>query len=192
MQADELRISAEEEADYDAKDIRSELKSLASIGEFTEDDIPDDAQLAILDQYISSAEDFLQVGSLFSCIVPKRVVGRSSFLSSSLVYSCFAHATLSCPVPTSLQAEEQRKSSAQQLVSEGELSPDVFAEDLEEIPDMENEYAEDFANQLAMDEEDDSVAMYDEEDDGEQWVERIVELNRVTKVSGSGERGSLG
>jgi len=143
-EADELRISAEEEADYDAKDIRSELKSLASIGEFTEDDIPDDAQLAILDQYISSAEDFLQ-------------------------------------------AEEQRKSSAQQLVSEGELSPDVFAEDLEEIPDMENEYAEDFANQLAMDEEDDSVAMYDEEDDGEQWVERIVELNRVTKVVKGGK-----
>lgn len=82
-----------------------------------------------------------------------------------------------------IQAEEQRKSSAQQLVSDGELSPDVFAEDLEEIPDMESEYAEDFANQLALDdEEDDSAAVYDDDDDGEQWVERIVELNRVTKV----------
>lgn len=66
FQADELRISAEEEADYETKEIKSELKSLASISDFTEADLPDDAQLAILDQYISSAEDFLQVGIPYS------------------------------------------------------------------------------------------------------------------------------
>lgn len=67
------------------------------------------------------------------------------------------------------------------MVADGELSPDVFAEDLEEMPDMETEFAEDFADQLAQDDEEDAV--YDDEEDGEQWVERIIELNRVTKVS---------
>ena len=82
-----------------------------------------------------------------------------------------------------LQAEEQRKSSAQQLVADGELSPDVFAEDLEEIPDMESDVAEDFTEQLAMDEDgEDALVAYDDEEDTEQWVERIIELNRVTKV----------
>ena len=81
------------------------------------------------------------------------------------------------------QAEEQRKSSAQQLVADGELSPDVFAEDLEEIPDMESDVAEDFTEQLAMDEDgEDALVAYDDEEDTEQWVERIIELNRVTKV----------
>ena len=99
--------------------------------------------------------------------------------------ACLYPVPLAQPPPSPLlQAEEQRKNSAQQMVADGELSADVFAEDLEEIPDMETEFAEDFAADLAAaDEEDDSVAMYeDAEDDSEQWVERIIELNRVTKV----------
>ena len=61
LQVDQLRVTAEEEADFETKDIKFELKSLASIGDFTEADLPDEAQLAILDQYITSAEDYLQV-----------------------------------------------------------------------------------------------------------------------------------
>jgi hypothetical protein len=43
------------------KDIKLELRALAASEEFYESDLPDDEQLAILDQYISSADDFLQV-----------------------------------------------------------------------------------------------------------------------------------
>ena len=69
-QVDELRVTAEEEADFETKDIKFELKSLASIGDFTEADLPDDSALAILDKYITSAEDFLQVRLfLWHCVL---------------------------------------------------------------------------------------------------------------------------
>jgi hypothetical protein len=42
------------------------------------------------------------------------------------------------------QAEDDRRSTAQKMVMEGELSADVFAEDLEELPDMEQDFADDF------------------------------------------------
>ncbi|GAX76487.1 hypothetical protein CEUSTIGMA_g3932.t1 [Chlamydomonas eustigma] len=142
-EADELKITVEEEVDQEVKDVKAELRALAFIEEFTEMDLPDAEQLAILDQYISSADDFLQ-------------------------------------------AEEQRKSSAQQMVADGELSADVFAEDLEEVPDLEKEYAEEFAEGFADDEADNAV-VYDDDEDGEQWVERIIELNRVTKVVKGGK-----
>ena len=50
---------------------------------------------------------------------------------------------------------------------------------------MESDFAEDFTEQLAMDDDgDDALAAYDDEEDTEQWVERIIELNRVTTVGG--------
>lgn len=74
------------------------------------------------------------------------------------------------------------------MVADGELSLDVFAEDLEEVPDMEREYAEEVAEQLAVEDDDSMAAMYEmEEEDSEQWVERILELNRVTKVVKGGK-----
>ena len=66
-QVDELRITAEEEADFETKDIRVELKAFAAMADFSEEDMPDEAQLSVLDQYSSSAEDYLQVGGLPCC-----------------------------------------------------------------------------------------------------------------------------
>jgi len=138
-----LLISAEEEADYEVKDIKTELRTLAALEDFGEDDMPDEEQLAILDQYVTSAEEFLA-------------------------------------------AESERKASAEKMVMDGELSADVFADELEEVPDMERDFAEEFATELAKAEDDDYVA-YDDEDDTENWQERILELNRVTKVVKGGK-----
>eukprot|EP00195_Chlamydomonas_chlamydogama_P012193 CAMPEP_0202899994 /NCGR_PEP_ID=MMETSP1392-20130828/9370_1 /ASSEMBLY_ACC=CAM_ASM_000868 /TAXON_ID=225041 /ORGANISM="Chlamydomonas chlamydogama, Strain SAG 11-48b" /LENGTH=694 /DNA_ID=CAMNT_0049586301 /DNA_START=96 /DNA_END=2180 /DNA_ORIENTATION=- len=136
-EADKLLITAEEEADYELKDFRRELQALTAVDEMTEQDMPSAEQLAILDQYLAAAEDYVA-------------------------------------------SEDQRKQDLAAAVARGELSVDALAEELEEVPDMEAELLDD------AEEEGDEVA-FDDEDDGEQWVERIIELTRVTKVVKGGK-----
>jgi hypothetical protein len=50
------------------------------------------------------------------------------------------HATPPCN--TTMQA------SAERMVRDGELPADVFAEELEELPDMERDYAEEYAAEV--------------------------------------------
>jgi hypothetical protein len=63
-------------------------------------------------------------------------------------------------------------------VATGELPPDVLAEELEMLPDAMDEIIGD----EEFEEESSQAAFDDEGNDGEQWLERIIELTRVTKV----------
>ena len=135
LQTDELLITGEEESEYEVRDIKRELQSLAALQDFTEDDVPTAEQLEVLEQYLLAAEEYVA-------------------------------------------SEDNRKALIAQSVARGEMSVDALAEQLEEVPDMEAELLEG-----ADDEDDlDAVEFDDEEDDGQQWVERIIELTRVTKV----------
>lgn len=53
---------------------------------------------------------------------------------------------------------------------------------LQELPDMERDFAEEFAAKLAAAANQSDAPVYEDEEDGENWQERILELNRVTKV----------
>ena len=61
-------------------------------------------------------------------------------------------------------------------MARGELPPDVLSEELEPVPDAMDE--------VVADEEwdEDLVPAADEEEDDQPWLERIIELTRVTKV----------
>eukprot|EP00200_Dunaliella_tertiolecta_P003895 CAMPEP_0202345924 /NCGR_PEP_ID=MMETSP1126-20121109/4943_1 /ASSEMBLY_ACC=CAM_ASM_000457 /TAXON_ID=3047 /ORGANISM="Dunaliella tertiolecta, Strain CCMP1320" /LENGTH=681 /DNA_ID=CAMNT_0048937275 /DNA_START=53 /DNA_END=2098 /DNA_ORIENTATION=+ len=117
----------------------SELRELASIDDFNPEEMPSEEQLELIDQYMTSAEDYMA-------------------------------------------AEEARKADIAEKVAAGLLPPDVLAEDLEMLPDAVDEIIgdEEF-------EEDIEMAAAEEEDDGEQWLERIIELSRVTKVVKGGK-----
>lgn len=73
---------------------------------------------------------------------------------------------------------EAEKAELAAAVARGEASADALANTLEDMPDVDAELLADFGE-----EDVDTVAALDDEDDGEQWVERIIEMTRVTKVS---------
>ncbi|GFR45888.1 hypothetical protein Agub_g7343 [Astrephomene gubernaculifera] len=87
-----------------------------------------------------------------------------------------------------IEAEEARKAAIAGQVARGELSPEALEAALGD--DEEGEWA-DVETELLMpdgfDDEEEGAGYDGEEDDGENWQERILELKRVTKVVKGGK-----
>ncbi|KAG2441818.1 hypothetical protein HXX76_003427 [Chlamydomonas incerta] len=78
-----------------------------------------------------------------------------------------------------IAAEEARKAQLAEKVIKGELPADVLEEEDGEYVDVETE--------LLLPDDMDDLVDTDDFDDGENWQERIIELNRVTKVVKGGK-----